>query len=211
MTGRSIDVYTLYGIHTCMSEAQSPTRKRIVDAATKLFYGEGIGRVSVDAVAEKAGLTKRTLYYHFRSKDDLVTAYLEEREQPNLRRMTGWFKDTEGSLAEKVAAIFTNLAREVRSTKWKGCAFLRTSAELVALPGHPAVKVTARHKEDFESWLTGEFAERGIADAAELSRQVMLLINGAFALVLVHRDAAYMEAAGRAATALVSAKAGAKA
>lgn len=196
---------------SAMPHSQSPTRKRIVDAATKLFYGEGIGRVSVDAVAEKAGLTKRTLYYHFRSKDDLVTAYLEEREQPNLRRMTGWFKDADGGLATKVEAIFSNLAREVRSTKWKGCAFLRTSAELVGLPGHPAVKVTARHKEDFENWLTGEIAARGVPDAAELSRQVMLLINGAFALVLVHRDASYMEAAGRAAVALVEAKAGSRA
>ncbi|WP_164901295.1 helix-turn-helix domain-containing protein, partial [Mesorhizobium sp. M7A.F.Ca.CA.004.04.2.1] len=46
-----------------MPDTQSPTRKRIVDAATRLFYAEGIGRVSVDAVAEEAGLTKRTLYY----------------------------------------------------------------------------------------------------------------------------------------------------
>ncbi|WP_332694448.1 TetR/AcrR family transcriptional regulator, partial [Bosea sp. (in: a-proteobacteria)] len=48
-----------------MAETGSPTRKRIVDAASKLFYAEGIRAVSVDAVAEKAGLTKRTLYYHF--------------------------------------------------------------------------------------------------------------------------------------------------
>ncbi|TIR84625.1 MAG: helix-turn-helix transcriptional regulator, partial [Mesorhizobium sp.] len=46
-----------------MTEKPNPTRKRLVDAAAKLFYAEGIGRVSVDAVAEKAGLTKRTLYY----------------------------------------------------------------------------------------------------------------------------------------------------
>ena len=62
-----------------MSEAPSPTRKRIVDAATKLFYAEGIGRVSVDAVAEKAGLTKRTLYYHFASKDDLIASVWKGR------------------------------------------------------------------------------------------------------------------------------------
>ncbi|RVA73096.1 TetR/AcrR family transcriptional regulator, partial [Mesorhizobium sp. M7A.F.Ca.US.006.04.2.1] len=65
-------VYSLVGIHRLMPDTQSPTRKRIVDAATRLFYAEGIGRVSVDAVAEEAGLTKRTLYYHFKSKDDLI-------------------------------------------------------------------------------------------------------------------------------------------
>ncbi len=51
----------------------SPTRERIVAAATKLFYDEGIRSVGVDAVAAKAGVTKRTLYYIFRSKDDLAS------------------------------------------------------------------------------------------------------------------------------------------
>ncbi|TGV79729.1 TetR/AcrR family transcriptional regulator, partial [Mesorhizobium sp. M00.F.Ca.ET.149.01.1.1] len=70
-----------------MSEKPNPTRKRLVDAATRLFYAEGIGRVSVDAVAEKAGLTKRTLYYHFKSKDDLIAAYLDARDQPNREQL----------------------------------------------------------------------------------------------------------------------------
>ena len=50
-------------------------------------------------MAEKAGLTKRTLYYHFRSKDDLVAAYLAARDQPNLALFKQWFDDTEGGLA----------------------------------------------------------------------------------------------------------------
>jgi AcrR family transcriptional regulator len=63
-----------------MPRSAIPTRERIVSAATKLFYGEGIRRVSVDAVAAKAGVTKRTLYYHFKSKDELVAAYLAARD-----------------------------------------------------------------------------------------------------------------------------------
>ena len=67
------------------------TRERILEAANRLFYGEGIRSVSVDAVAEKAGVTKRTLYYHFRSKDELVAAYLASRDQPSLARLVEWF------------------------------------------------------------------------------------------------------------------------
>ena len=67
-----------------MARDSTATRARIVDAAVGLFYGEGVRSVSVDAVAEKAGVTKRTLYYHFKSKDDLVAAYLEARDQPTL-------------------------------------------------------------------------------------------------------------------------------
>ena len=60
------------------------TRDRIVAAASRLFYGHGIRAVSVDDVAARAGLTKRTLYYHFRSKDDLIAAYLAARDEPTI-------------------------------------------------------------------------------------------------------------------------------
>src|SRR5262249_45439102 len=96
-----------------MGKTSVPTRDRILEAATKLFYGEGIRAVSVDAVAAKAGVTKRTFYYHFRSKDDLVAAYLEIRDQPNLAMFQRWFAGTDGDLADKVAGIFHELARFV--------------------------------------------------------------------------------------------------
>ncbi|MCV4655865.1 TetR/AcrR family transcriptional regulator, partial [Escherichia coli] len=78
------------------------TRHRIVAASAKLFYDDGIRGVSVDAVADKAGVTKRTLYYHFQSKDDLVAAYLAARDQPNLELFKRWFAETEGDVAAKV-------------------------------------------------------------------------------------------------------------
>jgi len=107
-----------------MAHPALPTKERIVAAGSKLFYAEGIGRVSMDTVAEKAGVTKRTLYYHFRSKDDLVAAYLDGRDQPNLLLFQRWFEATQGGLAEKVRGIFTNLAGSARHPKWKGCGFL---------------------------------------------------------------------------------------
>lgn len=198
------DVYYLYGIHRGMTEPDKPTRTRIIEAASKLFYGEGIRAVSVDAVAEKAGVTKRTLYYHFESKDELVAAYLEARDQPNLKLMAGWFDKAEGGLPQKIEAIFQNLARSARHPRWKGCGFLRTAAELANLPGHPAIRIGARHKAGFERWLAAACAEHGAAAPDELARQVVLLMDGAFSVMLVHRDPAYVEAAGRAAASLAS-------
>lgn len=206
----AICVYSLVGIHSGMADAPSPTRKRIIDAATKLFYAEGIGRVSVDAVAEKAGLTKRTLYYHFKSKDDLVAAYLDARDQPNLKQMAGWFEAADGGVDCKVEAIFANLARVARHPKWKGCGFLRTAAELAAMPSHPAVKAGARHKANFESWLSQAMQDRGLADAQALAREIVLLMDGAFSIMLIHRNPDYIEAAGRAAGSLVRARGPAK-
>lgn len=181
------------------------TRNRIVSAASKLFYGEGIRGVSLDAVAEKAGVTKRTFYYHFKSKDDLVAAYLEARDQPNLMLFKQWFDETDGSTATKVRGIFRRLAVNASSPKWKGCGFLRTTAELANMPGHPAIKIGAAHKKKFEAWLRETFEADGIAHPAELARQILLLLDGSFAVVLLHRDASYMETAGDAAFALVDA------
>lgn len=188
-----------------MTETTSPTRERIIEAAGKLFHGEGIRAVSVDAVAEKAGLTKRTLYYHFRSKDDLIAAYLETRDQPNLALFKRWFSETDGDVPEKVRGIFSNLARSARHPKWKGCGFLRTSVELINLPGHPAIIAGRKHKKRVEDWLCSVFEELLAAEAARLlARQVILLLDGAFAVVLLHRDPTYMESAGEAASALVA-------
>lgn len=187
-----------------MTSPAKPTKDRIVAAANKLFYDEGIRGVSVDAVAEKAGVTKRTLYYHFKSKDDLIAAYLEGRDQPNLALFKRWFDEAKGGLPAKVQAIFINLARSARHPKWRGCGFLRTSAELANMPGHPAMKIGAAHKKKFEGWLQTEFETAKLTDAALLARQIALLLDGSFATVLLHRDAVYMEAAGLAAHKLVS-------
>ncbi|AEG53980.1 TetR/AcrR family transcriptional regulator [Sinorhizobium meliloti] len=179
------------------------TRERIVSAASKLFYAEGIRAVGVDAVAEAAGVTKRTLYYHFKSKDDLIAAYLEGRDQPNLKLFQKWFSEAEGGVASRVEGIFFNLARAARHPKWKGCGFLRTSAELASMPGHPAIRIGAAHKKKFEDWLRQAFEAEGIVEAEELARQVLLLLDGSFAVVLLHRDPSYMETAGAAAASLV--------
>ena len=188
-----------------MKSTEIPTRERIVTAASKLFYSEGIRGVSVDAVAEKAGLTKRTLYYHFASKDDLVAAYLDARDQPNLKLFQRWFAEAEGGVADKVRNIFTNLAKSARHPSWKGCGFLRTAAELANMPGHPAVKLGIAHKKRVEAWLTSVFAAEGNQAPEVLARQVILLVDGSFAVVLLNRDASYMETAGEAAAALIEA------
>ncbi|WP_289035980.1 TetR/AcrR family transcriptional regulator [uncultured Roseibium sp.] len=160
--------------------------------------------VSVDAIAAKAGFTKKTLYYHFKSKDDLVEAYLISRDQPNLTLFRKWFDETDGALADKIEGIFLNLSQAALHPKWKGCGFLRTAAELANMPGHPAMKAGAAHKKKFEAWLCREFRDRGTRNPEDLARHVVLLMDGAFSTVLVHQDPEYIASAGRAAAAMVA-------
>lgn len=186
-----------------MAKDATDTRARIIAAASRLFYGRGIRSVSVDDVAAQAGVTKRTLYYHFRSKDDLIAAYLAGRDAPTIVIVMGWMDAATGTLADKLAAVFAQLARLGRQPKWRGCGFLRTAAELVDTPGHPALKAGAAHKKKLEAQFTERFAAAGLDDAALRARQVMLLFDGAFSAMLVHRDPSYAEAAGQAAMMLV--------
>ncbi len=132
-----------------------------------------------------------------------MAAYLAGRDQPNLALFQRWFTEADGGVAEKVAAIFRNLARAAAHPKWKGCGFLRTSAELANMPGHPAIRIGAAHKKKFEAWLRATFEDARIADAARLARQILLLLDGSFAVVLLHRDPSYMETAGQAAHSLI--------
>lgn len=178
-------------------------KERIIDAANRLFYAEGIRAVSVDAVAEKAGITKKTLYYHFRSKDDLIEAYLTARDQPNLVLYEKWYDKAEGTADRKIEAIFSELARSAQHPKWKGCGFLRTAAELANKPGHSAMTVGAAHKKKLEVLLSDKLKLAKIEGYALLARQVVLLLDGAFSTVLIHRDPEYIEAAGIAARKLV--------
>jgi len=181
------------------------TREQIVVAATRLFYGEGIRAVSMDAVAEKAGVTKKTLYYHFTSKDELVAETIAARDQPTLELYMRWFAETDGSAADKVRGLFTRLGHSVNTPRWRGCGFLRTIAELANTPAHPAVKAGAAHKKRFEAWLATELRAHGVRDAAALARQILILLDGATTVMLIHRDLAYVETAGQLALGLVEA------
>jgi AcrR family transcriptional regulator len=186
-----------------MPQNSDQTRDRIVAAAARLFYDEGIRAASVDAIAEKAGVTKKTLYYHFRSKDELIAAYLESRDQPTLSLYARWFEQTPGSAADKVRGLFAELARATDTMKWKGCGFLRTTAELASTPGHPALKAGAAHKKRFEAWLAETLAREGVGNAKNVARSIVVLLDGAASVMLVHRDPAYVEAAGAVAATLI--------
>jgi AcrR family transcriptional regulator len=179
------------------------TRRDILIAAEELFYGEGLRSVSVDEIAAKAGITKKTLYYHFRSKDELIAAYLDARNRPTLERFQQWAGD-EGTVAERLQRMFRRLGRCAKSPTWKGCGFVRATGELANIPGHPAIRIARAHKASFEKWLSEGLAAEGHRDCNDLARGLMVIIDGAVMQMLLHRDPTYARAASRAACALLN-------
>lgn len=181
----------------------SLTRNQIVAAADELFYSQGLQAVSVDAIAEKAGVTKKTFYYHFKSKDDLIVCYLDARDTPTVARFKEW-AGSEGSVADRMARFFSKLARASQRPRWNGCSFMRATAELSHMRGHPVLGAARTHKARCEQWLLEMVTEEGHADAETIARALMVLIDGAVSQILIHRDAKYATSAGFAVRSLMS-------
>lgn len=187
-----------------MTRDSSKTRHQLIAAADGLFYNQGIRAVGVDAIAAAAGVTKRTLYYHFKSKDELIAAYLEGRDLPTLGRYQGLIPDPGEPAQRQIQRIFDHLGKSSRDPHWRGCSFLRAASEFANLPGHPTRRIAARHKKRFEGWLEEILASDEIAEAAGLARQIMILFDGAVAQILIHRDPSYAASAANAAATLIN-------
>ena len=186
-----------------MGKGASNTRQRIIDAAYRLFYKTGFIRTGVDAVAEAAGITKRTLYQHFDSKDALIEAVLAEQHALMLARIREWAQPDSDDPAAMLANLFAAFGQWATQPRWRGSGFTRAAIEFADSPGHPARRAARRHKAAVEAWLAEAFAGHGMAAAGQLAREVMLLIEGCHVLVLIHRDTGYIPVAAEAAAALL--------
>ena len=121
-----------------MPKDSTPTRRSILNAGFQLFFKRGYARVSMEDIATKAGLTKRTLYYHFDSKDALVGAVLRCQNEQTLRQFQKWVDPTAKTPAEFADSLFHKLMLWSQKPNWRGSGYTRLALELADLPGHPA-------------------------------------------------------------------------
>ncbi|KLO63186.1 transcriptional regulator [Dermacoccus sp. PE3] len=162
------------------SEALSPPpltagARRIVDAASELFYRYGIHAVGVDTIAAKSGVTKRTLYDRFGSKDQLIAVYLQLRHHRWWERME---RRVEQQPESAVLAFFDSYFEDAEASD-RGCAFINAAAELSA--NHPARRVVRAHKravlDRLAELLTTETGSR--EEAIAIAEEIYLLLEGA--------------------------------
>jgi AcrR family transcriptional regulator len=186
-----------------MPRAAEKIRRHILDCAYELFYRKGFGRVGVDEIAIAADVTKRTLYYHLESKDELLAAVLELHHELALARVRKYHHRYSGKAEAIVDLLFAELARWSKKPGWAGAGFTRLVMELADLPGHPARAVARRHKAALEAWYAELLDKAGVSAAGERAREIAFLAEGATALILIHGDRSYAETAARAAKRLV--------
>jgi AcrR family transcriptional regulator len=187
-----------------MRRKTEATRQRITDAAYDSFWRLGFKRTSLDGIADRAGVTKRTLYAYFRSKDDLLAAVLSQHTGALLGQLQQIGGRMPAGRDGMVASLFAQIAWWAKHTpRWSGSGITRLAVELGDLPGHPARALARRSKKTTEGWIADCLRSAGVTRPAERARQIMLLMEGAMVLMLIHGDPRYIDAASRAAKRIV--------
>lgn len=159
------------------SATLTPAGRRVLDVASQLFYEEGIHAVGVEAIAATAGVTKKTLYVCFGSKDQLVAAYLAERDERWRRWLTEWVDEHATSADERVLATFDAMGAWIAREDSRGCGFVNALAELPSAE-HPGHAVVIEQKRWLRDYLTGLATAAGAATPDETGTALMLLHEG---------------------------------
>jgi AcrR family transcriptional regulator len=184
-----------------MRRSRLETKRRILDAAYGLFWRQGFLRVAMDDIAARANVTKRTLYQHFSSKDDLIKSTLAHCSEFALSRLRQFKRPPD--MDDFIDSYFGELSDWAAKPRWSGGGFTRVVVELADLRGHPARSVARQHKIAVEQWLAEVIAAARIPSAQQRAREIMLLTEGAMMLMLIHGNRGYARDAALAAKALV--------
>ena len=184
------------------SDQPASARERLLDAASHLFYEEGVHTVGVDRVVERAGVAKATLYALFGNKEGLVRAYLMARDDAIRGRMTRRLARY-ATPRERLLGVFDVQDRMFSEPGFRGCAFARANAE--APEGSSAQQVSETHRAWLRSLFIDLARDAGAGDPEQLARQLMLLYDGAAISAWMDHNPSAAHAARSVATALVDA------
>jgi AcrR family transcriptional regulator len=187
-----------------MARSAEATRARIIDAAYGEFWRIGFVRASLDDIAARAKVTKRTLYVHFRSKDDLIAEVLAQASELALERLRRMEKNLPEDAEDMIDRVFRDTAKWATTKGWAGAGFTRVVSELADLPGHPARQIARKHKTAVEVWFGDLLTSAGVASPMERGREIAVVMEGALSLMLIHGDESYAEIAARAAKRLIA-------
>lgn len=151
-------------------------REKLLAAANELFYEEGVNTVGIDRIIERAGVAKASLYNTFGSKDALVRAYLLARHEARRARILQRIESL-ATAREKILGIFDEMHQRAAEPGFKGCAFVRASAE--TREGSCVKTVSAESRAWLLDLLRSLAEQCGARDAQSLARQLMVLYDGA--------------------------------
>jgi AcrR family transcriptional regulator len=172
------------------SPAKPTMKERILETADRLFYLQGIRAVGVDTIAAEIGISKRTLYNHFPSKEELIKAYLTRRAVQ--------LPSSDKTPVEQILGTFDALERRFGAEDFRGCPFVNAVTELGA-EDQAVRKIATAFKDSRRTRFRDLLKQLGATDADRLATQLQLLVDGAIAADLVRNDPSMAVAAKEAA------------
>jgi AcrR family transcriptional regulator len=179
-----------------VKQDEDVTRAKILETIDRLFYRQGIRAVGVDTIVAELGISKKTLYRFFRSKSEMIEAYLRGRFRPLP-------VDSDKPPAEQILSNFAWLERSLSSKKeYRGCAYLNALAEL-GDDERESRDLAASFKESRRLWFRDLLSKLDVDDPDTLATQLSLLVDGAYSAMLTRRDPSSTRAAIAAARVLL--------
>jgi AcrR family transcriptional regulator len=159
----------------------------------RLFYRDGFSSAVVDRLIDEAGVARGTLYKNFRTRDELIEAYLSSRHERTLASLQQIAAGGR-SLQEQVDAVFDYLASLTRDDVFRGCAFVVAAAELPD-ERRPATRWARVHKSAAFDLFRGMFEAHDLSDPASMAEQLSILYDGALVTSYVRPDSDAVEQA----------------
>jgi AcrR family transcriptional regulator len=153
---------------------------RVFEVAAGLFYKESIRAVGVETIVKQAGVAKISLYRNFESKDDLIVAYLENRNVDYWRNIDRLMAAKENDPRAQVRALVSYVARRVTTSRYRGCPFINYASEFPD-PSHPGHRIVGENKREMRRRLVALSKAIGASRPAQLADALFLLIEGAYA------------------------------
>jgi AcrR family transcriptional regulator len=185
----------------------SAAKQRLLETADRLFYRDGIRAVGIDRIIAEAEVAKMTLYTYFPSKDDLIVAVLQDREEQVLAFFRAAMARHATRTKDPLRAFFAALQEWFESPGFRGCAFQNAVAEL-ADPTHTGTQFVRDHKRRFADLLRGVVEASVGTGAATLAPAIALLVEGAIVTAVIHGTPDAAKVARDAALKLVEAAKG---
>jgi AcrR family transcriptional regulator len=158
--------------------SKSAARQRILAAAHRLFYAQGIRATGVDELLAVAGVARMSFYKHFPSKQALVVAFLHERHHSWQQQLERQAKARSHTPAEEIRAVFHVLQEWFSEADFRGCAFINTVLE-TADPHTQEHLLAREHKQVLRAYLEGLLRDGQFRDPVQGAAQLLLLIDGA--------------------------------
>ena len=166
------------GLQRSQTSGTSDARERLVAAAYELFSQRGVQAVGIDAIIERSGVARQTMYRHFASKQDLVLAFLERREQLWTR---DWLEAEVARRAsdprDRLLAIFDVFDSWFRAPEFEGCSFINVLLEHPS-GGHPVHRAAAAYLAGIRQFLDDLARQAGIPDSQSFAREWHILMKG---------------------------------